>query len=745
MRIMIVNCHWDNRGDEAAIRAMIDELQLRYPNAEILVQRALGSFKSFPENAHVKVLPPFPQGTRRRKYVEPVSFLTNGRINLTRNAKIFYDALRGSDIVLHAPGGPSIGDLYLAQETKKLARLEAIMRSGVPYAFYAPSMGPFENRQRNPRRRRVLKKAALICLREEISQQMVKAFAPETNPIVTLDSAFQHPIDMQENERKFQEYAQLRDFVGDGDKVIGVTITDLMWHAAYRQDGRTEQNIRAAFEAFIPYVVFRGYRVLFIPQLFDRGNDFDYMQSFAGENCFVMSDKYDCYFQQYVIGRIRAVVGMRYHSNIFSAKMGTPFVSVSYEQKMQGFMTRAGLMEHCLSIHDLSFDALKAKFDHMMEVYPQYKACLCEKKDTFRREAARTTDLVCEIIDSLPQRPERSPRPARRFRPLALLRRLRQGILKATEMQRAFRDDRLAYTQWHYSNPGLHSRNALEAKILRQAHVLEKGMSLSHPREKFGVEKALELLDFVDEFQKAGHSIPESTALCNSIGVLKAYLDFHRERGFVPEEVARRFEAVSGYVPPDAGPFGARLVTRSDLEAAAHGEFPEFFRSRHSVRQFDPRPVDEADFRRAVELAMHAPSACNRQSCRVYFYRDPQVNARLAKRTAGNTGFEADVPNYLVVTSDISAFHEPFERNQLYVDGGIFALALTQALHYYGIGSCILQNGEYTQRNREFRSICENIPENEKIVLFIAIGYYKDTFSYASSHRKQPEEIFRIR
>ena len=37
MKIVIINCHWDNRGDEAAIRAMIDELRVKYPSADIYV------------------------------------------------------------------------------------------------------------------------------------------------------------------------------------------------------------------------------------------------------------------------------------------------------------------------------------------------------------------------------------------------------------------------------------------------------------------------------------------------------------------------------------------------------------------------------------------------------------------------------------------------------------------------------------------------------------------------------------
>lgn len=399
MKIVIINCHWDNRGDEAAIRAMIDELQIRYPQAMIYVQRALGEFGSFPENDHVKTLPAFPIGGKKRRVQEQISIETKGKINLTKGAREFYNALNGADIVLHAPGGPSIGDIYLPQETIKLRRLLAIKKSGVPYAFYAPSMGPFKNKERNPIRKEVLKGAELICLREEISAKMVKEFVPSANPIVTLDSACQHRVDMEDNKTKFEEYTELAKFVADGEKVIGMTITDLQWNMLYRNDGITEQNIRNVFHQFIEHITKQGYKVLFIPQLFEGANDYDYMSSFARENCFVMSNQYDCYFQQYVIGQIKAVVGMRYHSNIFSAKMGTPFISISYEQKMQGFMKKADLLDFCLSIKNLSYSNIINKFDNMMEHYSSYKATLMTHKEKFRKEASRTTELVCDLID----------------------------------------------------------------------------------------------------------------------------------------------------------------------------------------------------------------------------------------------------------------------------------------------------------------------------------------------------------
>ena len=169
--------------------------------------------------------------------------------------------------------------------------------------------------------------------------------------------------------------------------------------------------------------------------------------------------------------------------------------------------------------------------------------------------------------------------------------------------------------------------------------------------------------------------------------------------------------------------------------------FPEFFNSRHSMRQFSEEPIDIDMIKKAVRLAQKAPSACNRQACKVYLYENPEINKALGKLILGNNGFSEEVQNYLVVTADISAFYNSFERNQLYIEAGIFAMALIQALHYYGIASCALQNGEFTKKNKVFKKICGNIPENEKITIFIAIGLYKKEFNYAVSKRKNIDTV----
>lgn len=328
---------------------------------------------------------------------------------------------------------------------------------------------------------------------------------------------------------------------------------------------------------------------------------------------------------------------------------------------------------------------------------------------------------------------------------LERVKKVKRSLTYGLGIASAYKNDCREYMRWQYNNPKLKTKNSLEARILRQTHVIEKGMSLSHPKEKFGVGKVSDLLEYIAEFCKRGFIIEESTPVKNALGVIDAYLQFHRERGFIPSEIVNKYEYFKSYAPDSNDSFGIRSIALEKLQENVHSDFPEFFCSRHSVRQFVDKAVNYEDIRKAVSLAMHAPSACNRQSVKVYFYSDKKINSALGDLIAGNTGFDKEVPHYLVLTSDMSAFYDAFERNQVYVDGGIFCMALIEALHYFGIASCVLQNGEFKDRNFEFKKICGNIPDNEKIICFIAIGYYKDNVVYATSHRKKLEEVLIIR
>lgn len=401
MKITIIHAHWNNRGDEAALRALVDELHEKYNSAEINVQVLASTVYQFPyedEKIHLSNV----QFPKKKNLVDYwLAYLSKGKICILKNTKEFVKLVSNSDLVLHGPGGPSIGDIYFNDEERYLKRLDLVRRMGINYAFFAPSMGPFksDDDKRNALRRRVLENATFIYLREATSAQFVKDFGIKKKVTVSLDSAFQHYGDADKYEKQFNEYTELKNFMSKYDKIVGMTTTDLLWHPIHGKNKEVEPNIRKSFSDFIQYLGTKNIGVVFVPQLFGMHHDKKYMETFQTENCFVVDDEHDCYFQQHIISKFYAVIGMRYHSNIFSAKMGTPFISVSYEQKMSGFMDISGLSDYCIKVEDLNADRLKTAFEYLEKNYNQYNSLLAEKKVEWKNEAHRTTDEVCAFLD----------------------------------------------------------------------------------------------------------------------------------------------------------------------------------------------------------------------------------------------------------------------------------------------------------------------------------------------------------
>ena len=406
MKILVINCHPDNRGDEAAVHAMVDEISNVYPGVTITLSiRGAGTkYPNMPSN--VKMIHQFMPISSKAKFAHKLAVLTGGKVAISVHEKELIAEIAQADIILHAPGGPSIGDTYYKDEPTYLAIYDLLIKMKKPYMFYAPSMGPFKNTERNVWRRKILLNAKAVVLRDPISAKFVKELVPEKRIYQTLDSALQHDIDMQENEKKFSQFKELKDFILKHDKCIGITITDLMWHPVWSKNTDVIDNIRKTFSDFIDEKIKMGYGIVFVPQLYGSGNDYNLMSSYCKdkENCFVIPDndeRYDTYFQQYVISKLYAVIGMRYHSNIFSAKMGTPFISVSYEQKMQGFMEKMNLEQYCIPLKDLSTDVLNSKCDLLSLNYNNYQNDLAKQHNLMKEESYQTTKIVENILNEI--------------------------------------------------------------------------------------------------------------------------------------------------------------------------------------------------------------------------------------------------------------------------------------------------------------------------------------------------------
>lgn len=264
----------------------------------------------------------------------------------------------------------------------------------------------------------------------------------------------------------------------------------------------------------------------------------------------------------------------------------------------------------------------------------------------------------------------------------------------------------------------------IEAEILQTSHRIEKGLLIKNPKPRWGWEKIRRLMSLSTETKD-----PFAQDVCN--GIISEYA---KNKKNSPDSYDKSM-ASSLRISDDSTIAGIMQITAkdvlTDIEAGK-----KLFLTRHSIRDFDARKVSEKDILAAVELANLCPSACNRQISKVYV-----VDGDLRHQF-----FEADVddvfpPQFVLITADINAFIME-EFYDWIVSSSIFAGYLSLAFHLYGIGSCCLRKPLYFELEsmKKYREHF-HIPQNEQIVLEMAIGYYKDSFSVARSARKPVSDI----
>lgn len=402
MKILVLHAHTANRGDEAAVKAMVDEILEAKPNANITICINGNTFyPNMPKQ--VKQIERMPKLHSKMALLEFYLFyLTGTKFAISKECKEFRTELLKADLVLHAPGGPSIGDIYSKVEKLYLYRLNLARKLKIPYMFYAPSMGPFNSGKNDDLRKKVISGADKVVVRDPISKQYLNQYLPNVQVEQHLDSALQHDVEFQKYDDIYNSYTALKEFIRIHPKCLGITVTDLAWHPTH---GKTKLQtlIPEIFQKFVDEKIAEGYGIVYIPQLYGANDDTTLMNQFMRQKHTFMVEankpEYDAYFQQYVIGKLYAVVGMRYHSNIFSAKMGTPFVSISYEQKMKGFMEKIGLDEYCIPIDELTLECLEGTFNRMCNNYPAYKEKLKEKHLQMKKDSHRTTEDALAILE----------------------------------------------------------------------------------------------------------------------------------------------------------------------------------------------------------------------------------------------------------------------------------------------------------------------------------------------------------
>jgi nitroreductase len=280
----------------------------------------------------------------------------------------------------------------------------------------------------------------------------------------------------------------------------------------------------------------------------------------------------------------------------------------------------------------------------------------------------------------------------------------------------------------------------LESEIIRRYHVIEKGLCMSDFRPRFGVDNVRELICCLEQWNrqaKCRNTSGENIQVRAGRAALLAYGERHKKHGIDVSDVlpAEYLRATSS---DHSGLAGTKPLERVSCEDRA--AFRRVVDSRVSVRDFE---VGQIPLRHliqdAVEMAARTPSVCNRQTWRVHAFEGQRAQDVLSLQT-GNRGFGHTIPLVLIVTSNMLYFTGTIERNQAWIDGGMFSMTLLLSLHAQGLGAVSLNWSVLNERDEALRNL-GGIPAHERIIMLIGCGYPKAGAVVPLSLRR-PTETF---
>ncbi len=381
--ILIINQPWGNRGDEAAHRALIRQLNVACPETKITILGYLDYNNAehefvveHPNNNYVQFYFPFNYGA-----VLLDKFVTLlGWVNLALLIHPIFRKLvpyyKQADLILSAPGGICMGGF---QNWHHLFLLKVAQTLRKPIAYYSRSFGPFPTQTWSNRRFKkisidLLKYCKFLSIRDSKTMQLADSI--KLSYTAAIDTAFlEQPQVILPKEITTQI----------GMKYIVFVPNSLTWHYAYTHC--KQEKIDSFYQAIINELrtLYPDHKIVFLPQLCSIGKrgDYYYFKKLAQEsnynNCIAIPETYGSDIQQTIIRNASLMIGARYHSIVFAINNYVPFVALDYEHKITGMLEELGLEAYKVSIQNI-FSSEVSILDALIQIKNKLSLPMWEKE-----------------------------------------------------------------------------------------------------------------------------------------------------------------------------------------------------------------------------------------------------------------------------------------------------------------------------------------------------------------------------
>ncbi len=284
------------------------------------------------------------------------------------------------------------------------------------------------------------------------------------------------------------------------------------------------------------------------------------------------------------------------------------------------------------------------------------------------------------------------------------------------------------------------------AQLLFQFHKIEKGLCMPGEYRLFAIDPVKDTIMHIQDWQAKGFSEEDPIflgAVHSLVSYKKRIEEHHLDEKmailpFVNEALENKSETLNNEF---ATPIE---IEKSQIdEAKCFDEITQLYRVRRSYRDYADKDVGGLMVKNAVHLAQLSPSACNRQPCRVYEVRSLSLKEQLLSHQNGNSGFGHKIPLLLAITSDMRNFFDASERNEPYVDGGLFSMSLIIALQAQGLITCCLNLCVSPKTDKAIHKLL-GLDESERPLMFLAVGHPKEKNLVPRSIRRNTDDILTI-
>lgn len=284
----------------------------------------------------------------------------------------------------------------------------------------------------------------------------------------------------------------------------------------------------------------------------------------------------------------------------------------------------------------------------------------------------------------------------------------------------------------------------LEARMMYFTHQIEKGLSHKQFRYGFGKIPLKNLSVVMAKYRKADPVFMQRTPYLSALATIGEYVRKHEGHEQTLAYLTSLFSPVllreAQEIPHDEG--GTLTFSSKQKENNSELSFRQLNENRHSIREFSEKPLTYSEIQPAIEMAMRTPSVCNRQPTRVRVILDRDLIAKALELQGGFKGY-ATPPTLILLTADNRVFMAPQEHNEGYTDGGLFGMNLLLALEEQGLAACPLNTMFRNGPEKATRKLLQ-IPSNEVLVMYIAVGHFPLQCTTCVSRRLPAESIVTV-